>query len=253
MLTQPRLLSLLLSLCCALSLILGGCVRYDVGIEFPEQHRGQIVQHIQLGQQLTTLSPNEADRWLDSLAARAKSLEGKVDRRSADEVVLTIPFGSGAELTQKFNQFFNPSAPQTSSPKSEPIDLLQLQGTLAIEQRNWLLADQNRLRLTVDLRALGVLSEQGQIILSPGSLVNLNFGVQTPFWLETVSEPHSPDPLLEGAHLNQWQLQPGEINNLEIVFWVPSYLALGAIAIVTLCLGGFYLKYKRWPGVVSET
>jgi len=248
MLTQPRLFSVLLSLCCALSLILGGCVRYDVGIEFSEQHRGQIVQHIQLGQQLTTLSPTEADRWLDSLAARAKSLQGKVDRRSADEVVLTIPFGSGAELTQKFNKFFNPSPSRGSQSQSEPIDLLQLQGTLAIEQHNWLLADQNRLRLTVDLRALGVLSEQGKIILSPGSLVNLNFDVQTPFWVETVTEPSSESP-----RPNQWQLQPGEINTLEIVFWVPSYLALGAIAIVALCLGGFYLKYKRWPGVLPQS
>ncbi|MFN9174146.1 MAG: hypothetical protein ACK58N_06415 [Synechocystis sp.] len=73
-----RLLPLFLCLCCLLT----GCVNYAVGINFAEQHRGEIVQHITLGEQLTTLSQAEADRWLQSLEQRAKLLQGKTDRTS---------------------------------------------------------------------------------------------------------------------------------------------------------------------------
>ncbi|MBJ7899564.1 MAG: DUF3153 domain-containing protein [Cyanobacteria bacterium RI_101] len=245
MFSPRRFLLLLLPLFLCLSL--GGCVRYDVGVQFPEQHWGQIRQHIQLGQQLTTLSQTEADRWLDSLSARAKSLGGQIQRRSGDELLLTIPFGSGRELTEKFNQFFNPPAPKGAKPAASQLDLLQLEARLDLQQRNWLLADQNRLRLTADLRALGVLSEQGKILLSPGSLLDLNFGLQTALWTRNLTPaPGEETPVL--TRRTEWRLQPGEINTLEAVFWTPSYLGLGTLGIAALCFGGFYLKYRRWPG-----
>ncbi|AGF51603.1 slr1724 [Synechocystis sp. PCC 6803] len=241
-----RLLPMVLGVCCLLT----GCVDYDVGIRFPEQHYGEIVQHITLGEQLTTLSQAEADRWLKSLDQRAKDLNGHTDRPSEETLVITIPFGSGQELVEKFNRFFNPQPPKgRRSPEPDQLDLLNLKAELALEQSNWLLADRNHLKLTVDLRALGVLSNQGNIILSPGSLINLNFDLQTPLTLQT---PNAPGEELGTEVPGQWQLKPGQINVIETTFFVPSYLAIGTILIIILCLGGFYLKYGRWPGVLDS-
>ncbi|BFM40262.1 DUF3153 domain-containing protein [Synechocystis sp. LKSZ1] len=249
---QQRLWGSLLPFLLGLSLLLGGCVRYDVGVHFAEQHRGDIVQHIRLGEQLTTLSQAEADRWLASLETRARALQGKAKRLSPQELEITIPFGNGQELVSKFNQFFNPPASgNRAKPKAEQLDLLQLKAEMALDQQNWLLFDRNHLTLSVDLRALGVLSQQGNIILSPGSLIDLSFGLQTPLWLTIPENPEvlgaEPEAGLGQRH---WQLKPGQINTIEAVFWVPSYLALGSLLVIVLCFGGFYLKYRRWPGVL---
>lgn len=42
------------------SLLLSGCVKYDVGINFQGQHHGAIVQQIKLGEQLTSFSNSQA-------------------------------------------------------------------------------------------------------------------------------------------------------------------------------------------------
>jgi len=251
-LMQPQQwLKRLLPLFCCLCALLTGCVDYDVAIHFPEQHRGEIVQHITLGEQLTTLSQTEADRWLKSLEQRAKALQGNINRPSDQELVVTIPFGNGQDLVTKFNQFFNPDPPKSRrQPEPDQLDLLNLKAELALDQHNWLLVDRNRLELTVDLRALGVLSNQGNIILSPGSLIDLRFDLQTPLGLQVLDtdETHRGDRLADGA----WQLKPGQINTIEAIFWVPSYLAIGTVAIIALCLGGFFFKYRRWPGVLPN-
>ncbi|MFN9174145.1 MAG: DUF3153 domain-containing protein [Synechocystis sp.] len=164
---------------------------------------------------------------------------------------MTIPFGNGQELVDKFNQFFNPEPPKNRrQPEPNQLELLNLKAELALEQHNWLLVDRNRLQLTVDLRALGVLSNQGNIILSPGSLIDLRFDLQTPFGINVIETDATalPETLATGV----WQLKPGQINTIETIFWVPSYLAIGTLAIVGLCLGGFFLKYRRWPGVLSS-
>jgi hypothetical protein len=49
-----------------------------------------------------------------------------------------------------------------------------------------------------------------------------------------------------------WTLKPGQLNHLEAVFWLPSPLGIGTLVIVLLVLGGFYLKYKSLPGVVTK-
>jgi hypothetical protein len=234
-----------------LTLALSGCVRYDVGIDFVQQHHGEIVQQIQLSQQLTTLSQTEADKWLASLEQRSRALGGYSQRLSDQTLAIHIPFGNGQELVNKFNTFFNPQlSSKGSKPKSDQLDLLQLKAEMSLQQSNWLLVDQNRLQLSVDLRALGVLSQEGNILMSPGSLIDLNFGLNTPLWVKNITE-ETLIPVTQISHSQlQWQLKPGQVNTLEAVFWVPSYLAIGTLLIIAVCLGGFYLKYQRWPGVL---
>lgn len=245
---KQRITNLLLPLIFCLLTFLAGCVRYEVGVNFEDQHRGEIVQHIKLSEQLTTLSQAEATKWLDSIERRAKQLQGKTETISPQEVIVTIPFSNGQDLTKKFNRFFNPNPPASQSIKKEPTDLVKLNSQMSLVQRNWLLLEQNRLSLDVDLRALGVLSNQGNIIVSPGSLIDLEFALNTPWGGRSLSHENSLTPALSAAK-NQlvWQLQAGQVNHIEAVFWVPSFLGIGTVGIVVLMLVSFYLKYKRFP------
>lgn len=241
----------LLPLFVAVLLLLGGCVRYDVGINFDEQHQGAIVQHIELSEQLTNLSQTEAQNWLKSLESRAHQLGGKVKHLSSRAVDVTIPFGNGQELKERFNEFFNPRESKSLAfTKLDNPELVQLKSELAIAQSNWIFLERDRLDLTVDLRALGVLSNQGNIIVSPGSLVDLQFVLTTPWGAKSliIDDELSPSVISQGNQLI-WQLKPGQINTIEAVFWVPSYLGLGILGVIGLTLGGYYLKYKELPGV----
>ncbi len=249
-----RAFSFLFTFAFLLLTLLTGCVRYDVGINFAEQHHGEIVQHITLSQKLTSLSQSEATKWLESIESRASELKGKAKQISPQEIVVTIPFSNGQELVDKFNQFFNPQPEKPSqSLKTENLDLVQLKAEMSLRQSNWLFLEQNRLHLSVDLRALGVLSNQGNIIVSPGSLVDLEFALNAPWGAQSIIGENSLTPVITpDSKQLLWKLQPGQINTLEAVFWLPSYLGLGTVAIIFVMLGGFYLRYKRLPGVTQS-
>ena len=45
----------------------------------------------------------------------------------------------------------------------------------------------------------------------------------------------------------QWQLKPGELNHLDAIFWLPNPLGIGAILIILISCGGYYLKYRQLP------
>ncbi len=235
----------------SLLVLLTGCVRYDVGINFDEQHHGEIVQHIRLAQQLTSLSKTEANQWLNSLENRAKSLQGKAKKISDEEIIVRIPFSNGQELTDKFNHFFNPNYSKISSGlKVENPELVQLKAEMSIKQNNWIFFERNKLNIDVDLRALGVLSNQGNVIISPGSLVNLEFVLNAPLRVKNLDKNSN---LTSESNPNytqtSWQLEPGQINHIETSFWVPSYLGIGTVIIVFFILVGFYAKHRHFPGV----
>ena len=246
-----QLKRLFLPLIIGILLCLTGCVRYDVGINFYEQHNGEIVQHIRLAQQLTSLSKTEVKQWLSSLESRAKSLQGKAKKISDEEIIVTIPFSNGKDLTDKFNHFFNPNYSKiTSGLKVENPELVQLKAEMKIKQNNWIFFERNKLNIDVDLRALGVLSNQGNIIVSPGSLVNLEFVLNAPWRVENFAENSNlnseSDP--ENTQVT-WQLEPGQNNQIETSFWVPSYLGIGTVIIILIVLLGFYAKHRHFPGV----
>ena len=234
-----------LPIICCLLIGLTGCVRYDVGIDFDGQYRGAIVQHIELGKQLTSFSQTEVENWLDSIERRTQQLQGQT-QRSPQAVTVTIPFNSGQELVTKFNDFFNPTQ---NYPATKDLDVLKLNSAMALQQGNWLVFQRNRLSLNADLRALGVLSEQGNLIVSPGSLIDLEFSLNTPWGARSVAvDTVTPVVRTEGNQLT-WQLQPGQINLIEAVFWLPNPLGIGAVAIALLMVVGFWVKYRRFPWV----
>ena len=248
--TRVKLFSFLLPFCLCILTFLTGCVRYDVGIDFQEEHRGKIVQTIHLGEQLTNFSQIETQQWLTSLENRVKKIHGKIKKVSDQELVVSIPFGNGQELVSKFNKFFNSTASlDGKSQQRDAIDVLKIKSNLSLQQSNLLLVQRNKLSLKIDLSELGVTSNQGNILVSPGSLVDLQFSLHNPWGGRTIIDDDNAITAVSNQD-NQivWQLKSGQVNYLETVFWLPSYLGIGTVIILLLVLGGFYLKYKRLPG-----
>jgi hypothetical protein len=238
------------------SLLLSGCVNYEVGVNFEGEHKGKIVQHIQLGEQLTNFSNSQAQEWVKSIERRAQQLEGKTKRLSNQDIVVTIPFNSGAELESKFNQFFNPVVKEGSSSKTvETVDLPKFDSKFHLNQGNFLFWQRNQLSYDLDLRSLGVLSANGNIIISPGSLLDLQFSLETPWGARSIEKADNAitPEVYDNGHQLVWTLKPGQLNHLEAVFWLPSPLGIGTFVILLLILGGFYWKYKSFPWTVTES
>jgi hypothetical protein len=238
------------------SLLLSGCVNYEVGVNFEGEHKGKIVQHIQLGEQLTNFSNSQAQEWVKSIERRAQQLEGKTKRLSNQDIIVTIPFNSGAELESKFNQFFNPVVKEGSSSKTvETVDLPKFDSKFHLNQGNFLFWQRNQLSYDLDLRSLGVLSANGNIIISPGSLLDLQFSLESPWGARSIEKADNAitPEVYDNGHQLVWTLKPGQLNHLEAVFWLPSPLGIGTFVILLLILGGFYWKYKSFPWTVTES
>jgi hypothetical protein len=237
---------------CLLNLVTG-CVQYDVGVNFESQTRGEIVQHIKLGERLTSFSSETVAEWLKSVERRVRLLDGKTKRLSQTEVLVRIPFNNGAELQDKFNQFYNPIAQTAKSRVASPLetDLPKFESHLNVKQNNLLLVLRNRLSLELDLRSLSLLSSNGSLLLSPGGLLELDFSLNTPWGaksIETVAGALVPESYQQGKQL-VWKLKPGEINYLEAIFWIPSPVGIGALIIALFVAAGIALKYQILPAL----
>lgn len=228
---------------------LTGCVKYNVGINFESQVRGEIVQHIKLGKQLNSFSPEAAQEWLDSIEQRSRQVRGKVKHISKQEVAITIPFNNGAELAEKFNQFFSGIDKKKSSINTS---LPEIKSKLSINQNNLLLVLRNRLTYNIDLTAFSLsIADQDNIIVSPGSLLDLEFSLNTPWGARSIET--APNSITPDKHENRliWTLKPGQINHIEAVFWLPSPIGIGALFIAVFVWLGMFLKYQLFPAIIK--
>lgn len=243
---RPRPIILLVVLA---SLLLSGCVKYDVGVNFSNSNSGALVQHIKLGERLTSFSGDYVYAWLDSIENRARKLEGKAQRVSPEEVIVTIPFTNGEELQTKFNEFFNSRSnqPAESVSSESNSELPKIESNLLLEQNNFLLLVRNRLIYDLDLRSLSIIASKGNVLANPGSILDLEFSLQTPFGASNI--PITENAIEPEKNNNQlvWQLRPGELNHIEAVFWLPSPLGIGALLITLFIWGGLYLRYNFMP------
>ncbi|ASC71122.1 hypothetical protein XM38_020720 [Halomicronema hongdechloris C2206] len=222
-----------------LLLLLSGCVRYDVSIQFDRQTRGQIVQHVHLTQRAAAVAADEVALWRQQLQARAQALGGRVRSPSTADMDIVLPFHNGAELTRVFNQFFQPEADW------QAVGLPQvatMQAQLSLQQGNWLVAIRNHFVVEVDLRDVPELSPLPETWMSRPWL-DLRFAWQTP-WGLTVRETTTVPPLSKQDGVAQWRLRPGQVNYLEGIVWVPSWVGIGTLAIATLVALGWGIKYR---------
>lgn len=229
--------------------LLTGCVKYDIGINFAGLNQGEIVQKIQIGERLKNFSNETFDEWLKSIETRTRNLEGKVKKVSDQELIVTIPFHNGKELETKYNQFFNPVPSQKNQYVSnEKENLPELRSDFQLKQSNFLFLVRNHLIYDLDLRSLSLTSTSadGNIKIDPGSLLNLEFRLNTPKVARSLIKGENainPQIQTDGKQLS-WELQPGKLNHLEAVFWLPSPLGIGTFVIILLVLGGRFLKYQ---------
>lgn len=231
------------------SLLLSGCVKYDVAVNFNNSNYGEFVQHIHLGERLTTFSGDSVYEWLDSIERRARKLDGKIRRLSREEVVVTIPFNNAEELQTKFNKFFNPNLNEKGKYKDVNTDLPKIESNILLFQNNFLLLVRNKLIYDLDLSSLALISNNGNVLANAASILDLEFSLKTPWGAKNIVEPtkvYAPIPETNGKQLT-WHLNPGTLNHVEVVFWLPSPLGIGALIIILLVVLGIYIRYNILP------
>jgi hypothetical protein len=225
-------------LVCA-SLMLTGCVQYDLGINFNNTNKGELVQHIKLSENLTSFSGDSLDDWLNSLEHRARKLEGSAKRIFPEEVIIKIPFTNGRELQEKFSDFFK----NRTSQKPNDADLPNTASSLIVQDNNFVLLSRNRLIYDLDLRSFSVLTSKANVLSGTGSILNLEFKLQTPWGVKNIQQ--TEDGIQPEKNGNQliWKLKPGKLNHIEVIVWLPNLLGIGTLMIIIFVRGGFYLRH----------
>jgi Protein of unknown function (DUF3153) len=226
------------------TLLLSGCVKSDVGITFDGPTHGTIVQHIRFGDQVTRLNANTIQILLDNLNQRARPLGGTVKKRDRQTATITIPFSTSQDLVTKFNRFLSADEPTSGRKRKVGLDLPKINSQIKIAQGNFILLERRHVVYDLDLRALGVTDPDGDVLVDANALIDLEFSLLTPWGARSIASPGSPRALTRqrGKQL-VWALQPGQMNHLEAVFWMPNPIGIGTLIIAVLIGGGIY--YKR--------
>jgi hypothetical protein len=230
-----------------LSVMLTGCFDYEVGVRFRSASSGELVQNLQLSERLGSFQDESLRSWADAIAERSRGVGGQVTVQP-QALRVRIPFGDAADLETKFNQFFAP-APTTPPPLGDrsplPLTLPRIPATLTLQRNNALLMERNHLHAELDLRALGVTAANGAVLLSPATGANLAFRLELPWGSQARSLVAANSTIHSQSHTLLWQLTPGTLNQLDLVFWMPNAIGIGALAIGLLVLVGMLLKQRQ--------
>jgi Protein of unknown function (DUF3153) len=226
---------------CILAIGLSGCVKYDTGIKFYGLNYGEIVEHIQLGEQLNSFSQSAVQKWLASIEQRTQQAQGRIERITDRELQVIIPFNNAQELVTKIDRYFNPDPVSTESSS-------KLQSHMQIDQSNFLLVVKNHLVYDIDLSALVIVTTDPKVSVGSANAVNLNFSIQSPWGVRNIERAGDLASAKSSSNGQiTWQLQPGKINHLDAVFWLPNPLGIGAIFITLISVTGYYFKYSQFP------
>ena len=205
----------------ALSLCLGGCVDYQVGIQFDSQTHGTLIQTLHLDDQFVALNSEARQQWLQIFIQEANAFSGKVASLDDGTLQVRIDFYNGDDLVQKFNQLFAKDGLMTQVPGAPP-----LLAHLDLTQKNWGVALLNHLHADIDLSALDADSAVGDGgALDRWRTLNLSFQIGSL------------------GDTKQWPLTPGQVNTIDTTFWIPSPIGIGAVVIVLLCAGGYGVRH----------
>ena len=235
-------------------LLLSGCFQYDLALRFDHQLHGQIEQVITLSDRAAAVAHGTLAPWVQALEARTRQLGGTVTETGYHQQTLVVPFTTSRDLVEQFNRLFADEPPRAKVPGTTddvetdiPIltipDLGQVPFRLALDQRDWLFASQTRLTYDIDLQAFPAELPPGNDRVESRSWSTLTFQLQTPWGLSAVL-PTSALPSLTWPRGARWQLKPGHAYHIDVKFWVPSLVALGASVITLFVILGYFLRYR---------
>lgn len=231
-----------------MAISLSGCVKYDTSVNFSSLNSGEIVEHIQIDEQLNSFSQNAVQTWIVSIEQRVKQAEGKFNRISDREFNIVIPFNNAQQLVAKIDRYFNPNPNQQLSSGSEST---QFNAHMQIDQNNFLFVVRNHLIYDIDLRSLAMNTHapnlsDAKVSMASQNIVDLKFKIQSPWG---VNNSNVPGNLIGTNTPNDrqlsWQLRSGQLNHIDATFWLPNPLGIGAILIILVSGGGYYLKYRN--------
>lgn len=211
-------------------LLLTGCLQYDLDVQFDSQTHGQLVQQLHWRGGEIAADP-QWSQTLQRLRDRTAAVGGTTTFPDAQTLTIAIPFHNGDDLETKFNQFFDPSVADT------PLTLFgrePVSAHLSLHQGNWLGVIFNHVTIRFDLTAVPDLTATGLPLLQGQQLLTGQVSVTAP-WVRSLAGNFEPS--------QSWALLPGEVNEIEADFWVPSPIGIGAAAIALLVLIGYALKY----------
>lgn len=244
------------------SLLLSGCVKYDVGIQFSDANHGEIAQYIRFDEQVTGVGDSVLRTWLNTLEYNAKKAGGRIQHPSEQEWLIKIPFYNAKDLESKFNHFFQPPALLRSQTHLADTNL---GSHLHLTTGNLVLWQRTRLEYDLDLRGLefpGLEAERSSDTKLTESPLAIEFRLSTPWGAKVThkatrsntgdtTETLSPFVRQQGKQLI-WQLHPGMLNHLEVVFWLPSFLGIGLVLIVLAVAVGIY-RTSQAEEAIEET
>ena len=240
-------------------LLLSGCVRNDVNLNFRDANHGTLTQRIRFNSQLVGLNRATADLWLKELIEQTEQTGGKVQQSAQSEWLLTLPFNNVTDLVQKFEQFqqvLERQSNQASGQVGRRSVYQQPISNLRIATNNLILWQRYHLSYDLDLRALGIIpnvKNTATVLVDPQDLLVLAFELKTPWGARlpkhSAENTLSPEVYRKGREL-VWMLQPGAANHLEAVFWLPSSVGIGGALIAGLVVIGMFLK--AWIAPASQ-
>jgi hypothetical protein len=217
---------------------LNGCVQSDVGIRFDSPYQGEIVQHLHWDNSGLAAS-DRRQQSLQRLLKQARQLNARIEHNSLQAWTIRIPFSNAATLEKSLNQLLQPLSDVATSQSGEgAIDLPPLRSHLSVQQSNLLLLLRSHLVYELDLQSFGITSLQGDVVAAPSGLMDLTFQLQTPWGSRALVKGDQITPATQRDRTITWQLQPGQRNRLEAVFWMPNPLGLGTVGIIALVVLG---------------
>lgn len=235
---ENRMVVLPILLVLGLSLLISGCVQSDLTLHFDHQTRGLMTQSIRLHQGGSPLTNPTLEPWLTTLRKRVGELGGSFTQ-TPDQINLAVPFTTAADLEQRFIQTWAAIAAMDTLPISaiQPLPV-----NLQIQQNHWLLASRNHLIWDFDLQSLRDLGGLHRGAKDQG-WASFSLRLATPWGSRVLAS--SPElAAISQTREVRWQLQVGELNHLDVIFWLPDLVGIGGLVIAMVVVLGYFLRYR---------
>lgn len=224
------------------SLFLSGCVDYQVGIRFADANHGEMVHSIHFNQPITGISSTLLTTWLETIEKTVKKDGGRILHPSQQEWLIQVPFYNTKDLETKFSHLVQPPAPPRSRLGSKlPANV---DSRLHFTTGNLILWQRHHLQYDLDLRGLEFALPTVESTADP---VSIEIRLNTPWGAKPLPTPDTASVIQKRGNQLMWKPKPGQINNLDTVFWVPNYLGIGTVIIVLLVIVGIYRKSEMAP------